>query len=167
MKIDFIPSSENIDNQYDLWVDGKLNVVGVEAGEALETISGLLEEAEIIEEFDMVWRAVEMVDLKLPDPQIPLGSCYKLFRIASVVPGSSKFLEVFDRVATDGTSFLLFILFEGSEDNPKWGFFVGRNSKEVGKVVGWKALPPLGELRARILDLFIRKLGRGEIKITL
>ena len=165
LTINFTPSSSQ-DDKYDLYVEGKLNLVDVTAEEVLESLEDILNQGETIEEYDLFFKALEECNLLLPDPQIPLGQCITLVHTNSSKPHSTKYIEVYDKVNVDSSSFLIFVLYEKS-GTPKWGFFISRDTKEVGKITGWNALPPTGEIRQRIIETLIQKLGRTNIKITL
>lgn len=174
LKIEFVPGSEG-DGNYELWIDGRVNCIGVGAEEALEAIRGLHGQMESIEEVALFLRAIDKLNLKAPDPSLRPGST-QLLLIEGEVPRGfvGKELRVYDRVAENGESFLLFVLFGVSGidinnnliESPLWSFYAGRGNKEVGKLIGYSPTTPTGETRSRILETLIQRMGR-DIKIMI
>lgn len=172
LKIEFLPDSNG---SYELWIDGRLNCIGVTPEDALSAISSLNKQKEVIEEVTLFLRAIGKINFNVPDPSLNPGNTQLSFIEGEVPRGfAGKELRVYDRVAEDGSSFLLFSLVQiGGIDvnndpieSPLWSFYVKRGTKEVGKLVGYSPLIPTGEVRTLILSTLIQRLGR-DLKIMI
>lgn len=173
LKIEFIPQPSN--GKYELWIDGRVNCIEISPEEALEAISGLNQQKDSIEEVALFLKAIDKINLQIPDPLLNPGNTQLLFIEGEVPRGfAGKELRVYDRVAPDGSSFILFSLVQiaGIDINgnliesPLWSFYIGRGTKEIGKLIGYSPSTPLGETRTRILETLIQRLGR-DIKIMI
>lgn len=168
LKIEFVPQSTG-DGKYELWIDGRVNCIDITPEEALSAIYNLTQQKETIEEVSLFLKAIDKLNLHTPDPTLKPGNSILLLIEGEVPKGfAGKELRVYDRMAEDGSSFILFVLVQISGidinndliETPLWSFYLNRGTKEIGKLIGYSPIIPTGETRTRILETLIQRLGR-------
>lgn len=174
MKISFIPTVSGKDGNYDLWIDGNSTILDITPKETIESIDELQSQRKIIFQMDLFNRAISKVNFQTPDPNIPKNYTQLIF-IEGEVPKNwfGQELRVYERI-TDAESFIIFAFYsvEGESmegdiiEKCEWCFYVNRVTKEVGKMIGYCETTPVEELRQRILEALVLRLGR-DIKIKI
>lgn len=174
MKLSFIPTVAGEEGNYDLWIDGSSTVLNISPKEVLESIQDLREQQNVISQMDLFARAIPKINFLMPDPNIPKGVTQLIFIEGEVPKGfAGKELRVYERI-TDDDNFIIMALYDVSGidiegeilERCDWCFYINRRTKEIGKMIGYCEDTPEGEIRQRILETLILKLGR-DIKIKI